>query len=816
MDDFDFKFKNAKVSALKQLYGDLKPEFQDGGRTSYGIGGVSKIPKIIDVVSDVGTGVYKNQDVNTANTSLKKLFQQFKTTQLQNPKRFETVGPKEFYQNFRDYKDSYYGGQVRAAADSLSDVSGSDATRVKVKKLFEKAGEDIGTPKSTATGDAYYNPIYKSENPIGLSDAKVKVKFEDKNYFNNIELPEGISKDKFYTHDQIGDLLKIDSKDFKLLLNDLNKKRVTKKKIGNIPTFKLGEAVDVLTTSGLKTIKGGRPEGFKSKRFKLEQSIDPKYVDFFSTFTQRAIKLGKDVDTFIPKAIESRGHAVDLSVSSKYPKLFKNSNADKFSALVYQDPLLNENILQQIGFGTRPEKNFKVLENLVGKKVTPEIQKQLINAKTDFAKYHQETVKAVRNPIKMKKAIIESAEAFARKIVKKDPKKAKEFVQQAKNIDLKYLNSYFKNQDKRIQKLNINIPKVGETFKSENFFADLSTVDEAYIVGQVNRINPKALRMKDLSNEELAVYQQNVTNQYKDYLSSFYRDVKTPRGKRVYSEDDILDLNDAFDFGTGGQLEGSGEKARQSLSDPVQFLRRKKYAEGTQVLQGVGKATKLGKLGKAANVIAKGEAVIAPLFLYGGAAAGLPFTRNINEVTYGLLGKSKNKFLIEQNPDAKLYLNMLQEEEKFNSLLERYNNSSRIDKLMFKDKMAAKTEEWKNKVDAFQALPKEQLAKTANAYDQVTADYENLLKKNRERRFSNYVIPKKELFIDIADYFKNMRVTSENPKLSSSEQAAIEDLGRTGAAGGGIMKMAGKRFGGPPESGPEEGLASLENYVNQY
>ena len=31
MDDFDFKFKNAKVSALKQLYGDLKPEFQDGG-----------------------------------------------------------------------------------------------------------------------------------------------------------------------------------------------------------------------------------------------------------------------------------------------------------------------------------------------------------------------------------------------------------------------------------------------------------------------------------------------------------------------------------------------------------------------------------------------------------------------------------------------------------------------------------------------------------------------------------------------------------------------------------------------------------------
>ena len=159
---------------------------------------------------------------------------------------------------------------------------------------------------------------------------------------------------------------------------------------------------------------------------------------------------------------------------------------------------------------------------------------------------------------------------------------------------------------------------------------------------------------------------------------------------------------------------------------------------------------------------------------------------------------------------------MLQEEEKFNSLLERYNNSSKIDKLMFKDKMAAKTEEWKNKVDAFQALPKEQIKKTANAYNQVTEDYENLLKKNRERRFSNYVIPKKELFTDMTDFFKNMGDTSENPKLNSSEQAAIEDLGRTGAAGGGLAKLAGKRFGGPPEAGPEEGLASLMKYDNKY
>ena len=37
-----------------------------------------------------------------------------------------------------------------------------------------------------------------------------------------------------------------------------------------------------------------------------------------------------------------------------------------------------------------------------------------------------------------------------------------------------------------------------------------------------------------------------------------------------------------------------------------------------------------------------------------------------------------------------------------------------------------------------------------------------------------------------------------------------------GLAGGGLAKLAGKRFGRPPESGPEEGLASLMKYDNKY
>ena len=42
------------------------------------------------------------------------------------------------------------------------------------------------------------------------------------------------------------------------------------------------------------------------------------------------------------------------------------------------------------------------------------------------------------------------------------------------------------------QKIDINIPKVGSKFKSEDVFADMSVVNPEYIMGYVNQINPNA------------------------------------------------------------------------------------------------------------------------------------------------------------------------------------------------------------------------------------------------------------------------------------------------------------------------------------
>jgi DNA-binding Lrp family transcriptional regulator len=196
-----------------------------------------------------------------------------------------------------------------------------------------------------------------------------------------------------------------------------------------------------------------------------------------------------------------------------------------------------------------------------------------------------------------------------------------------------------------------------------------------------------------------------------------------------------------------------------------------------------------GKAGQVAKAAVKAEAAIAPLFLAGGAMYGLPFSRNINEATYGLLGDSKNEFLIKKNPDAKIVLDILEEEQKYKNLLENYNKSTPATQLQFKDKMIKKQNEFQKKLEAFKALPESEQMKSAEAVGKVTQEYEDLIKQNRESRFQYGVIPKKQLFIDIADTFKNMGPSKpvENVFGAPIPTGQIQ----TEFAGGGIAKLAG-------------------------
>ena len=157
----------------------------------------------------------------------------------------------------------------------------------------------------------------------------------------------------------------------------------------------------------------------------------------------------------------------------------------------------------------------------------------------------------------------------------------------------------------------------------------------------------------------------------------------------------------------------------------------------------------------------------------------------------------------------------MKEDEKFRTLLENYNNASPATRLQFKDKMEAKRNEFNQKVDAFRALPEDQIIKSQQAAERATLQYENLIKQNRENRFQYGVIPKKQLFIDIADTFKSMAPSKPVENVLGTQIPTGQM--QTEFAGGGLAKGAGDESGPPPESGPTpQGLASIIKRGRKY
>ena len=318
-----------------------------------------------------------------------------------------------------------------------------------------------------------------------------------------------------------------------------------------------------------------------------------------------------------------------------------------------------------------------------------------------------------------------------------------------------------------------------------------------------DHITPKRFRKQNIQypiNFQPVTYMEN--SQFENartYLTNNPTDNVAPINSYLKSNNKTIRFG-KNKYGYRGNIVYNSKTGNQTLLD---FEKRINVGSRGPVASTFGAGQKIpafGKAGQIAKVAAKGEAVLAPLFLAGGAMYGLPFSRNINEATYGLLGDSKNEFLIKQNPDAELVLNIMREEENYKNLLENYNNATPATQLQFKDKMIAKQNEFKNKIEAFKSLPEDQILKSAEAVDKVTQEYENILKQNRERNFQYGVIPKKELFIDIADTFRNMSPSKpvENVFGAPIPTGQIQ----TEFAGGGIAKLAGKSSGRPPESGP--------------
>jgi len=439
----------------------------------------------------------------------------------ESTKKLDRGPEKAFLKAFNAYVDKNFFGNKSAALRALG-INREKFRGIEARTL---GGIDrrVG---NISKGSVMQTTTRTPKNVRPLTEITTDLK-NNKNLLK--KLVSNTNKNKFYTPKDIANIIGADVSDKKKLdslVSDLKRFNVdTVEKSGQQKLYKFGDAMNKITKGyfGTKLVKGDVQSA--TKRAKIISKIDKPLNEFIALQNTKLRNISKDLDIFQPNAVEDVGHAMSVKITDKYPKLFKNSNINKLSTLVFQDPEINRKILEATGYEAKHDKLFKELNKLVGKEVTPQSQKEILKIKEEMNKLYN-------------KAIFDISKTSKSGTTLYNPRTKKYTTLQS---------PYFKGQENRLPKINLKIPAIGETFKSENIFADMSKVDEAYRVGQAHKINPNAKVLNDLSNEEFIKFKNNFVNQSRNNVEKFYT-------KAGYPASDIKDLSEAIDIGTDSRL----------------------------------------------------------------------------------------------------------------------------------------------------------------------------------------------------------------------------------------------------------------------
>ena len=445
---------------------------------------------------------------------------------LGSARRLNRKPELKFIEAFKKYVNSKkFLGNASVAIESLG------LNRNYVRGIIQRTlGNENRNTGKIFQGTTMQTTVPVPKNAIPFKEATTKVKY-DKNFLKT--KIKKFNKNKFYTPKDIGNILKIDTsskRDVDDLTDSFKRFNVlTKKKSERQKLYKLGDVVNKLTTGFKnKLVKGDRKS--QSNRTGIVSRTDKPLNSFIAATNDSIRKLSKDFDIFQPNAVEDVGHPMSVKITDKFPKLFKNSNINKISTLVFQDPEINRKLLEATGYESKHEKLFKRLNSLLGKRVTPVIQKEIIDIKKEMNALYEKVMFDINKASRSGTTLYNN--------------KTKKYTT--------IQGSYFKGQENRIPKIDLEIPRIGNIFKSENLFADMSVVDDSYRVGQVHKINPKAKILNDLTAVEKELFKETFINQSRNNIQKFYT-------KAGYPTNEISELNEAFDVGTFG---------RKSLTNP--------------------------------------------------------------------------------------------------------------------------------------------------------------------------------------------------------------------------------------------------------
>ena len=418
----------------------------------------------------------------------------------------DRTAAKKFMKEFLEYSQKKFSGNFKAAAESIGE------SREKIRGIFDRVRlSETGTRKGADVGKGTIKQtiIPTPKNVIPYKEATTKVKTDKTFLKDKIKNFDG---KKFYNAKDIANILGVDASNKNLLdriTGDLLRFDVTSRPTtGAQKEYNLKDAVNKIT-KGYQKKKVKRQTTAASRRNDIELKLDPELKRFFGNFINKTRNISISEGIYVPGAVEDVGHPLSIKITSKYPNLIKNSNINKINTLTFQDPILNREVLLKTGYEGRHDALLSRLNKLLGKKIGSKELQELQSIKNKMNDLHTQAVNQTKNLAKQ--------------------------------------NKYFLGQETRIPKIDINIPKQGETFKSENLFVDMSNVNPAFKVGLVDDINPNAKFFKDLSNKQKEIYKRNVLDQTKFNLDKFYT-------KAGFPKEQINELKDSLEFGTADKI----------------------------------------------------------------------------------------------------------------------------------------------------------------------------------------------------------------------------------------------------------------------
>ena len=434
-------------------------------------------------------------------------------TGIERTQKLKDLTPyKKFMNAFLEFMNKEHDGNFSAASAAI----GQD--RNKIRGIFDRViAKETGERKNIflGKGSRVETTIPEPKKKMLYSDATTAVK-ADQNFFK--DKIKNYDKKKFYNAKDLGNILGLDfagRKDiYDKFTRDLKRFNVAKKSSTTAEKglgqkkYQLGDVVDKLTKGyKKKLVKGQRVS--QTERIGIEGRLDPELKQFLGNFRNTTRSISKEEGIYVKNAVEDVGHPLSVKITDKYPKLIKNSNINKINTLTFQDPRINREILEKTGYEAKHDSLLKSLNKLVGKKIGPKEIEQLESIKVEMNNLHNKALIDIKN------------------ITKEVP--------------------YLKGQENRLPKIDVNIPKAGQTFKSEDLFVDMSNVNPAFRVGLVEDINPNAKFFKDLTKEQKEIYKRNVLDQTKFNLGKFYTETGFPK-------EQVDELKESLEFGTASKL----------------------------------------------------------------------------------------------------------------------------------------------------------------------------------------------------------------------------------------------------------------------